>query len=564
MASKAQRQKGWLLPEELTGYPTICVQFQIPNTPEYRAAARGAIYELTRRWNWEWQGKGDYKPRDAAQIFRELIDETLQFNDECGQPDDDSGCIELPLNHPSLEWNPNDPFRTPNLVPGGYAFPPWYKANSITGITLGTSLGDIVTDITRTQSIPVIPPSSGYPRLRIHLKGEGVLQLRLVQLNGGGYAQITTDDDILTVEIFALNKDVISIPPETSDDVIIEREISGTGDHHVDVLFIPRLNDELLPPITQGGAVRGIKLCGFDEMFKPCPDCPEPEPCEECEDCEDFIEDEIGLDLEELEMLLDCYKNTVGDIKMSAIPTVSGGWLLCDGTMYEKLQYPELAAALAGLTESDDTMFAVPDFSLKSPMGTGFSEDFVALQPLMAAGALKHQLAAAEMPEHDHSMGSHTHDVPAHSHAIGSHTHEVGGHTHPSPAHTHSISVPTHTHGLPNVTVPARSNSAAGSGSRLMRADGSGTQSDMDIVQGNSLGQTLSLSADSVAVQANTPFNTSASSGSTGNSAVLTTSAASGTSGSAGGDEAHANVHPVLGVLFYIFAGCAISSEDCL
>lgn len=547
MASKAQRQKGWLLPEELTGYPTICVQFEIPNAPEYRAAARGAIYELTRRWNWQWQGKGDYRPRDAAQVFRELIDETLQFNDECGSPDDESGCIELPLNHPSIEWNPNDPFRTPDLVPGGYAFPPWYKATSITGVTLGTSLGDIVTDITRTQSIPVIPPSSGYPRLRIHLKGEGVLQIRLVQLNAGGYAQITTDDDILSLEIIGLNKDVISIPPESSDDIIIEREIHGTGDHHVDVLFIPRANDELIPPITQGGAVRGIKLCGFDEMFKPCPECPEPEPCPDCEDCEEFIEDEIGFDLEELEMLLDCYKHSVGDITMSALSTKAGGWLLCDGTHYEKTQYPDLAAALDGLTDATETTFAVPDLRQRSPMGVGEG-----LDALAAAGAMEHQLTEAEMPSHSHDFGSHTHEVGAHNHPGGDHQHGLAPHNHTTIPHRHTT---------PNITLLTRSNSSAGANDRVMNASGgAGTNSNVVIAGGLTDLDTVVVNSTPEGQVTGMPV----SNYDTGHNAPFDTSAASGTSGSAGGGDAHSILHPVMGVHFYIFAGCAISGSDCL
>lgn len=533
------------MPEELTGYPTICVQFQIPNTPEYRAAARGAVYELTRRWNWDWQGRGDYKPRDAAQIFRELIDETLTFNDECGQPDDDSGCIELPLNHPSLEWNPNDPFRTPELVPGGYAFPPWYKANSITGVTLGTSLGDIVTDITRTQSIPVIPPSSGYPRLRIHLKGEGVLQLRLVQLNAGGYAQITTDDDIFSVEILELNKDIISIPPESSDDIIIERVIQGTGDHHVDVLFIPRVNDELLPPVTQGGAVRGIKLCGFDEMFKPCPDCPEPDPCPECEDCEEFIEDELGYDLEDLEMLLDCYKHNVGDIKMSATPNVSGGWLLCDGSLYPKLQYPELYALLAGVTSENETEFATPDFALRSPMGVGEG-----LETLAAAGESEHTLTEGEMPAHSHSFGSHVHEVGVHTHPGGNHAHGLVPHNHTTNAHRHTT---------PDITIPSREGSAGGSNTRLMNAGPTGTNSNVVIAGGLTDLDTVVVNSTPEGQVTGQPI----SSYNTGNNTPFNTGAASGTSGSAGGGEAHNIVHPVLGVHFHIFAGCAVSGEDC-
>jgi microcystin-dependent protein len=261
---------------------------------------------------------------------------------------------------------------------------------------------------------------------------------------------------------------------------------------------------------------------------KPCPDCPEPEPCG-CGDCEDWIEDEIGIDLEELEMLLDCYKHSVGDITMSAVSTKAGGWLLCDGTMYEKTQYPDLALALVGLTEADETLFAVPDLRLRSPMGVGEG-----LDALAAAGESEHTLTTAEMP--------------AHSHSAGSHTHEVGGHTHPSTPHTHELLPNPHGHAYPDVTILTKSNSTPGTNSRLMRGSLTGTDSSLTLDMPNVSPELTGMGDADAGVLANTPFNTGA---------------ASGTSGSAGSGAAHNNVHPVLGVHFFIFAGCAVSGEDC-
>lgn len=516
-------------------------------------------------WATRWYRETPFTEAEIDQIeaWASKAESELMKDSDCVECDDDD-CIVYPLNASRIEWLPSDPFVEPNRVPPEYLLPPWYIADAFD--VVGASPGDVTTDLAHIPVGGALPPYDRFPRFRLKVQGAVRVQIYLVTVLLGGLAQIQVDGDLGLLSYIDLNADTISLPPEASGgEVIWEHEFNVDGEHFIDLTMIPWI-DESSTPIRFGGAVRKIVICG-DQSLELCPDCPDPEPCpecEDCEDCEDYIEDEFCLDEDEIHMLLDCYKHSVGDIKMSAIPTMSGGWLPCDGSMHSKLEYPELAAALAGLTDSTETEFATPDFSLRSPMGTGFSEDFLALQPLMAAGALKHQLTAAEMPEHDHDMGSHTHTVPAHSHNIGSHMHEVGGHTHPSPAHTHNLSVSSHTHGLPNVTVGARSNSAAGSGQRLMRSNATGTQDDIDIAQPNSAAQSLSISSDSVSVQANTPFNTSAASGSTDNSAVLTTSAASGTSGSAGGDESHANVHPVLGVLFYIFAGCAISSEDCL
>jgi hypothetical protein len=264
MTSVRQKKKGYLLPDPVIGYPLICLSLMVPDHPFYRAAVRGAITELTKWWNWQKSYvPGDRRATQAAAMFRQTIYETMAFSEECFP--ETSGCKDHAPNSFIIEWNPNDPYRTPELVPAGYAFPPWYLATVATGITLGTSIGDVVTDIFRTQFAPVIPPASGYPRFRVHLNGTGVCELHLVKINGGGYAQITTDDDPLTVELLSLAKDVISVPPETSDDVIIEREITTPGTHHIDVLFIPLVNDEL-PVIGQGGALRKVVLCGFDEM----------------------------------------------------------------------------------------------------------------------------------------------------------------------------------------------------------------------------------------------------------------------------------------------------------
>lgn len=265
MTSDAQKAAGYLLPNPLTGYPTICVSFLMPDALEYRGAVRGQLKALGDWWMWEKSYlPGDRRAAQAARIFEQLIAETLVFG-VCNP--EQSGCVEHPPSSYIIEYNPNDPYRTPDLIPDGYAFPPWYQATVTTGVTLGTSLGDVVTDITRTSSAPIIPPASGYPRFRIHLNGEGVVNIHLVKLNGAGYAQITTDDDVLSAEFVSLAKDVISIPPESTDDIIIERKIETPGTHHIDVLFIPQVTEEL-PFIGQGGALRKIVLCGFDDMAR--------------------------------------------------------------------------------------------------------------------------------------------------------------------------------------------------------------------------------------------------------------------------------------------------------
>lgn len=76
--SEAQRNRGYQIPEPVTGYETICVQLEIPNVDEYRQAFLGNLYRLTKYWNWERSFQvGDYRASEAAQMWLKLLNETL-------------------------------------------------------------------------------------------------------------------------------------------------------------------------------------------------------------------------------------------------------------------------------------------------------------------------------------------------------------------------------------------------------------------------------------------------------------------------------------------------------
>lgn len=86
MASKRQKKSGFLLPDNLTGDGSLCVQFRIPNAAEYVQAVKGHIYELAKWWSWERSFQtGDTRATEAATIFRTYILETLTFSEECGE-----------------------------------------------------------------------------------------------------------------------------------------------------------------------------------------------------------------------------------------------------------------------------------------------------------------------------------------------------------------------------------------------------------------------------------------------------------------------------------------------
>ena len=86
MTSDAQRKRGWTIPEVIETDERVCVQFEIPNTPEYRQATYGTISRLQEWFNWEktWD-EGDTRASQVAHYMRQILFNTLTMTDEnCG------------------------------------------------------------------------------------------------------------------------------------------------------------------------------------------------------------------------------------------------------------------------------------------------------------------------------------------------------------------------------------------------------------------------------------------------------------------------------------------------
>lgn len=292
MASKRQKQRGYLLPTPVDGYDLICVQLLIPDAPEYRRAFVGAVTELGNYWNWDRSGSKIEQPAmRAAKYWRSILEpqlaETGFFGgcDDC--PDCPKGCTVIPLNDSRIEWLPNDPFRTPDLVPDGYHFPPWYVANNLN--LVGLSPGDVGTDFARITSIAGWATQYPIPRFRLTVQGAGVVRIQFVNVLQGGLALIQVDADLLQIQYVDTNKDQISVPPESASQNGIELKFVSDVEHIIDVSMFPRVDDAVIP-VGFGGGIRKIELCGFDQPCADCPECPE---CPECpgSDCDDDCED---------------------------------------------------------------------------------------------------------------------------------------------------------------------------------------------------------------------------------------------------------------------------------
>jgi len=90
----------------------------------------------------------------------------------------------------------------------------------------------------------------------------------------------------------------------------------------------------------------------------------------------------------------------IGEVKW--IATAVPEWcLLCDGTEYDKEDYPLLAEALDSAYEVDPLTFRVPDLLFRFPRG--------AVVPGTEGGADSVTLTETELPTHGH--GTHSHGV---------------------------------------------------------------------------------------------------------------------------------------------------------
>lgn len=261
------------LPSPIDDGSRICVRLWIPNISGHRQALLGAVYNLTRWYSWD-RDQG-HQAKEAATVWEGIYNDlSTGFFDGCG---DEGRCFEYPNDHPIIEYAPNDPFRTPELTPAGYFTPPWYT-NPVVGWP-GVLPGDALVNFTSIPNVFAIP-TVGFPRARIHVDGPGTINLELVQIPQGGLALITVDDNPLSAEFLDLTS--IGITEITSLGFVLaalgietdaalvntriwRKDIDGSGNHHIDVTFLPNvgITDEIL--VGFGGGIRSVVYCAQAE-----------------------------------------------------------------------------------------------------------------------------------------------------------------------------------------------------------------------------------------------------------------------------------------------------------
>lgn len=132
---------------------------------------------------------------------------------------------------------------------------------------------------------------------------------------------------------------------------------------------------------------------------------------------------------------------------LASIEPVGGGWLLLNGQILNKADYPELYAVVGDAFGSTVDTFALPDWRGRILIGASGSTAMLVGEE---AGSATVTLATTNLPVHTHAVtdAGHTHTFTgtAHGHAITDpdHTHTItdAGHTHASGVEGGSTAAP--------------------------------------------------------------------------------------------------------------------------
>lgn len=247
----------------------LCVRVNIPNIPAHRQAFIGAIYNLTR-W-YSWARDEAHTAKAIAAVWRDVyMDMMAHFYDGCDDCPPEDKCRDYPTDSGVLSYFPTNPFTEPEEIPNQfYNKPPFYILS-----------GDVLTDITVPSANPLDLPylaETELPRIRVTVNGDKLVRLYLLSIIQGGYASITVDDNPLTVNWVDLTRASLidfqallnaieeglgigSLNGILVEQTIVEVKLETVGEHHIDIIFWPKFNTEVI--VGFGGGLRKVEICG--------------------------------------------------------------------------------------------------------------------------------------------------------------------------------------------------------------------------------------------------------------------------------------------------------------
>lgn len=289
----------------LTGYPTPdpvspqtfrCARIYVPDSvgDVFFSLVMGQLAEMTKEYYWKQSGL--LTPEQAAFLMAQSVAMTDANGVDCGdaQFTESGDCNGYEASSSLISYYPQNPYSQPGYVPSGYLTAPFTRFGDFPVIgwlsewfpTFGETLtgylpDDIIVDI---SSFPLSLDwddliNSILPQISIDVSGTGIAELHLINFPLGGRAIVTVDAQPNLVDIFLgilgeaevsveLNRDIISLPIESTPTVIQEIEITDGGYHTIYITFVPVLDDSSIP-FNFGGGLRKVVLCGLDEYIMP-------------------------------------------------------------------------------------------------------------------------------------------------------------------------------------------------------------------------------------------------------------------------------------------------------
>lgn len=207
---------------------------------------------------------------------------------------EDAGCIEYLPSASFIKFFPDNPYVDGDKASGwnkevwwawpqfDTLFPDWLD-NWLNGAISSLTNYQATDILFNAESLPINPIDAFIngggilPKIEIKFTGTGSIDLTLLSFPLGGKAIIELDQepnalDILTgglldpaAFIVELNRDVLNFPPDEYPIVQIPLEVTTAGNHTLYIVFIPIVDDALIP-IGFGGGFRSIEFCGFPEQ----------------------------------------------------------------------------------------------------------------------------------------------------------------------------------------------------------------------------------------------------------------------------------------------------------